>query len=108
MKPVMNLRSPLLLLFATVSTLSAAEALRVRQNEVAEWRGQFSRTYANPFNEVTLDALVTLADGSELRVPAFWAGKREWRFRFSSHTTGRFQFRTLCSDTNDTGLHGHP
>ena len=79
--------------------------LEVRQNEVAEWRGQSTRVRDDPFNEVTLDALVTLADGSELRVPAFWAGKQEWRFRFSSPVTGRFPFRTVCSDTNDAGLH---
>jgi hypothetical protein len=93
------------LLLAATNTLLSAEPLRVRQNEVAEWRGQSSRAHVDPFNEVTLDALVTLADGSELRVPAFWAGKQEWRFRFGSPVTGRFPFRTACSDTKDTGLH---
>jgi hypothetical protein len=92
-------------LLIAASTLLPAGTLPVRQNEVAEWRGQSSRACADPFNEVTLDALVTLADGSELHVPAFWAGKREWRFRFSSPIPGRFSFRTVCSDTNNAGLH---
>ena len=84
---------------------AANDSLQVRQNEVAEWRGQARRACADPFNEVTLAALVTLADGSELRVPGFWAGKQEWRFRFSSPFIGRFPFRTVCSDINDVGLH---
>ena len=42
---------------------AANDILSVQQNEVAEWRGQAIRAYADPFNEVTLDALVTLADG---------------------------------------------
>ncbi len=84
---------------------AANDSLQVRQNEVAEWRGQARRAYADPFNEVTLDALVTLADGRELRMPGFWAGKEEWRFRFSAPVTGHFPFRTVCSCTNDAGLH---
>jgi hypothetical protein len=83
----------------------SAETWRVRQNDVAECRMRSSIAYADPFREVTLDALVTLGGGREMRVPGFWAGRHEWRFRFSSPTTGRFLFRTVCSDANNAGLH---
>jgi hypothetical protein len=89
----------------SASSAAPAETLQVQQNEVAQWRGQSSRAHADPFNQITLDAIVTLPDGSEQRVPAFWAGKQEWRFRFSSPGTGRYPFRTVCSDTADAGLH---
>ena len=75
MKPIMKLRVLLLLLFAAANSLSSAAMLPVRKNEVSEWRMQSSRAYADPFNEVALDALVSLRDGSEIRVPEFWAGK---------------------------------
>ncbi|MCU0917909.1 MAG: hypothetical protein MUC88_25605, partial [Planctomycetes bacterium] len=38
----------------------SAETWRVRQNDVAECRMRSSIAYADPFREVTLDALVTL------------------------------------------------
>ncbi len=51
----------------SASSAASAEKLPVQQNEVAQWRGQSSRAHADPFNQITLDAIVTLPDGSEQR-----------------------------------------
>ena len=76
------------------------------RNCVTEWSFSSAKVYADPFNEVELDVLITAPDGSEQRVPAFWAGEQTWRVRYAPHTTGRFLYRTACSDTNNSGLHG--
>ena len=41
------------------------------QNQVAEWAYSSSKVYDDPFNEVTLDLLVTDPDGHAQTVPAF-------------------------------------
>lgn len=65
-----------------------------------------ARTYADPFNDVTLDAVFIDPQGRELRVPAFWAGAQRWKVRYASGVLGRHRFRTDCSSTDDPGLHG--
>ena len=65
-----------------------------------------TRAYADPFNEVTLDAVFRDPKGAELRVPAFWAGENSWKVRYASPVTGTHRFRTECSEARDTGLHG--
>jgi hypothetical protein len=76
------------------------------QNKPAEWHYTSGKTYADPFNDVELDVLITSPDGSEQRVPAFWAGDHTWRVRYSSPQIGQHQFRTECSDTSNANLHG--
>jgi hypothetical protein len=76
------------------------------RNCVTEWSFSSEKAYADPFNEVELDVLITAPDKSEQRVPAFWAGDQNWHVRYAPHTTGRFHYRTACSDTNNSGLHG--
>ncbi len=39
-------------------------------------------------------------------MPAFWAGGRRWRARYSSGELGEHRFRTECSDSGNAGLHG--
>ena len=76
------------------------------QNCMAEWSFTASGNHADPFNEITLDILVTGPNGEEQRVPAFWAGGQTWRVRYASPTVGTYHWRSDCSDPSDTGLHG--
>jgi len=62
--------------------------------------------YADPFNQVTLDALLTDPAGVVRRVPAFWAGGKTWKFRYASPLAGTHTFRTECNHAADAGLHG--
>ncbi|MCE5309915.1 MAG: DUF5060 domain-containing protein, partial [Acidobacteriales bacterium] len=70
-----------------------------------EWSISSGKKYADPFNEVELDVVFTGA-GAEIRVPAYWVGGGEWRVRFAPPEPGRYQYRTVASDTSNRELHG--
>ena len=82
-----------------------ANESRVEANRVAEVSLVSAKPYANPFMEVELDAVVTRPDGKQLRVPAFWAGGNDWKFRYASELTGTHSWKTECKDAANTGLH---
>jgi hypothetical protein len=99
----------LAVLFFAVSMLPAAEPAKletVAANHVAEMSFVSKKTYGNPFTEVTLDAVVTKPDGSQMRVPAFWAGDNRWVFRFASPQLGTYAWTLDCSDKENTDLEG--
>jgi len=78
----------------------------VARNCVMEWSFNSTRRYRDPFNEVEYSVVFTGPEGEEKIVPGFWAGENNWRVRYSSPLTGRHSYRTICSDTSDSGLHG--
>ncbi|MBM4034148.1 MAG: DUF4038 domain-containing protein [Planctomycetes bacterium] len=99
------------LLLAPPAAVRAADAAppwpqKVEANVVAEIALLSDKTYHSPFMEVELHALLTQPDGSQLRVPAFWAGGSRWCFRYASSKTGRVAWRTECSDRGNPKLHG--
>jgi hypothetical protein len=96
----------LLLSLALAATLHAAASEKVEANQVKEIPLVSSKPYANPFMEVELDAVVTRPDGKQLRVPAFWAGGNDWKFRYASELTGTHSWKTACKDASNSGLHG--
>jgi hypothetical protein len=79
---------------------------QVAVNRVAEIVLNSEKAYPNPFLEVRLDAMVTQPDGTQLRVPAFWAGGNQWRFRYAARCSGTATWRTECSDAGNLALHG--
>ncbi|MCX6878124.1 MAG: DUF4038 domain-containing protein [Verrucomicrobia bacterium] len=93
------------LLLAALTT-TPATAAPVEANQAAEVALVSGKTYANPFMDAQIDAVVTQPDGTQLRVPGFWAGGSDWRFRYASNKLGTHTWRTECSDTADAGLHG--
>ncbi len=60
-------------------------------------------THADPYNDVDLDVTFTGPDGSEITVPAFWAGGDEWKVRFAAPAAGPWRYRTTCTH-GDAGL----
>jgi len=104
---IKSLRLQISLALGFLTPSAPAAELAVAAHRVAEWSLTSARDRADPFNELELDAFIRDASGQELRLPAFWAGGRTWRFRFSSATPGELTYRTVCSDAADTGLHGH-
>ncbi len=94
------------LMIASSAFAGAAETQKVEANRVAEVALLSEKTYANPFLEVELDAVVTRPDGKQLRVPAFWAGDNRWCFRYASDQLGQHAWRSECSDKTNTKLHG--
>ena len=86
--------------------IASGTAAPLEANRVAEVPLVSGKAYANPFTEAQLEAVVTQPDGAQLRVPGFWAGETNWRFRYASGKVGTHTWRTECSDTNNSGLHG--
>lgn len=74
-------------------------------NEFIEIMLESAKRYADPFNEVELDAIFNEPSGREVRIPAFWAGNNTWRFRYASAVLGLHRFITECSDVNNASLH---
>jgi len=105
---LINLRMGIAIMINGISMLSfAAENVQtVEANSIAEIMVVSGKVYGNPFTEVELDALVTAPDGSNSRVPAFWAGGNLWKFRYASSATGTYAWKLACSDTNNATLHG--
>ena len=62
--------------------------LRIEANRAVELALRANSTYADPFNEVTLDVTFIDPRGRELRVPGFWAGSNVWKVRYASPAAG--------------------
>ena len=86
--------------------LHAADALTVQANQVAEIIFEAGKPHPEPFLQVTLDVEFTDPDGAKKLVPAFWAGKNQWKVRYASPLVGVHAWRSVCSAADDTGLHG--
>jgi hypothetical protein len=91
-------------LLAVAACADAGQAAEA--NRVAEIALTSQKTYRDPFNEISLDAIITQPEGGQQRVPAFWAGGNRWCFRYASGRPGPVAWRTECSDPGNSGLHG--
>jgi hypothetical protein len=101
------MKTPLLVVLVTISVAWANAAnFSAEANRTVEISFTSEKDYADPFNLVTLDAVVSTPDGRQLRVPAFWAGGKTWRVRYASPVTGKHGFRTECNDASNPALHG--
>jgi Protein of unknown function (DUF4038)/Domain of unknown function (DUF5060) len=85
---------------------SSPQALSGINHQPLEWAFVSTKQYRDPFNEVQLDVIVTDPQGKEQRIPAFWAGEQTWKVRYGSHTPGRYRYRSICSDSTNSSLHG--
>lgn len=103
-EPVARVVVSLFCLCASARVL--AEGQKTSTNCVAEWTVTSGKAYADPFNEADVDAVVTAPDGSVQRVPAFWAGGRTWRVRYSSVQAGTHRWRIEASDRSNAELNG--
>ncbi len=65
-----------------------------------------SVTYTNPAAQVQLRIRLTSPLGETHHLAGFWDGGLVWRARFKPGFPGRWQYRTICSDTANDGLHG--
>lgn len=72
---------------------------------VAEIAFTAQTEHLDPSLSLRLDVLFTTPSGAQLRVPAFWAGGKTWKVRYSSGETGKHTYVTVCSDSSDAGLH---
>src|SRR5580658_2129852 len=71
-----------------------------------EWSYASGKQYSDPFNQVEVDAIVTLPSGQEERIPAFWAGGSTWRVRYAPPVPGLYKVRSDSTDAANRDLHG--
>jgi hypothetical protein len=70
-----------------------------------EWVWTSGRQYEDPFNQVDVDALVTLPSGGKERIPGFWAGGSTFRVRYAPPGAGTYKVWSVCSDAKNRDLH---
>ena len=62
------------------------------------------KKYEDPYRDV--DVNLVLTNGTvTYNIPGFWDGGNIWRARFMCPTAGRWTYTTVCTDTENTGLH---
>jgi hypothetical protein len=67
---------------------------------------QSSKTYNNPIYDVRdFKATFTAPSGRTRTVYGFWDGGTDWKIRFMPDEKGKWTWKTVCSDTENTGLH---
>jgi hypothetical protein len=79
--------------------------LNVPQWAVYELLLQSAREVGDPLRDVRVQVSFTGPGGTARSVEAFWDGDGTWRARFCPTATGRWRYRTVCSDPANTGLH---
>lgn len=63
-----------------------------------------NKTYENPFADVDINATFTHEDGTVIAIPGFWNGENEWKVRFISEKTGKWNYEITCTDESNTSL----
>jgi len=87
-----------------LTVCAAADLPMVPRWKRFEQQFQSEVVHTNPI-AVSLRVELRSPQGERQTVPGFWDGGKTWRMRALPGIAGRWSFRTICSDTNDTGLH---
>jgi len=80
--------------------------MNIRQNEISELLFTTDAHYSDPFNEAELDVIFTAPDGLVRKIPAFWAGGRTWKARYSSGLIGTHSYLSQSPDKAMDGITG--
>jgi hypothetical protein len=64
-----------------------------------------TRSYANPYADVTLRVVYSGPAGRSIRAYGFWDGGETFRIRCAFGAPGVWRWKTECSDTTNAGLH---
>lgn len=86
---------------------SSLNAQSVEKWHLFEQAFESSRNYQNPLYEVnSFKVLFQSPGGREITRNGFWDGGLSWKVRFCPDEVGTWTFRSACSDTSNSGLHG--
>jgi len=64
-----------------------------------------TKAYANPSADVTLKVTYRGPEQETITGPGFWDGSNTFKLRCLFPKAGRWTWQTICSDSNNTGLH---
>jgi uncharacterized protein DUF4038/uncharacterized protein DUF5060 len=98
-------RAIFIFLLCAIAIPAVAVSAPAAHGAIFETSFTSAKRYADPFNEVDVDAIFSRGRES-WRVPAFWRGGSEWGVRFSPPTPGEFSLRLESSDRNNPDLNG--
>src|SRR4051794_17153382 len=90
---------------SSIAKSGVAEERPAISGTATEWAYVSGKQYDDPFNQVDVDAIITLPSGTEERVPAFWAGGSTWRVRYAPPAPGAYKVRSVCTDAKNRDLH---
>ena len=95
-------------MLAALVVMAGGNAVAADQ-EVPKWQRfeltlESSANYANPLQEAQLEATFTAPSGQTRKVPGFWDDKNTWRVRFAPNETGKWTYKTSCSDKSNKAL----
>lgn len=88
------------------TSISTHGATGVGKWQRVEIKLDSSASYTNPVQQATLTATFSSPSGKAHKVYGFWDGDKTWKVRFSPNETGKWTYKTECSDTTNKGLHG--
>ena len=91
---------------AVMACLNSASAASVAKWERFEVKLESSANHTNPVQQAALTATFTSPSGKAQKVYGFWDGERTWKVRFAPNETGKWTYKTECSDSANRGLHG--
>ena len=63
-----------------------------------------TKKYDNPYKDVSIDAVFTHTDGTQISLPGFWKEEDTFAVRFSPTKTGTWNYKITCSDASNTSL----
>jgi len=84
---------------------SPSFAPRAEQWGVQELTLRSSRTYDNPFADVSIQGRFQ-SQGKEITVNGFYDGDHTWKIRFMPETSGKWTFKTVSTDPDLGGKSG--
>ncbi|UHG93079.1 DUF4038 domain-containing protein [Spirosoma oryzicola] len=65
-----------------------------------------AKSYSDPLYDLkTFDVQFMSPSGKKKTVSGFWDGEASWKVRFAPDETGNWTYRSICSDTLNSGLH---
>jgi hypothetical protein len=74
---------------------------------ILEWTVESHRSYADPFNDVDVDAIFRRVGSSDRwRVPAFWKAGNQWTIRFAAPKPGEYSYSLESTDRTNPDLNG--
>src|SRR5688500_2300838 len=92
-------RAGLLLLFVlSSSSLNAQTVPSVGQWERFEVAAANTKSYSDPYVDVSLNVTYTRPDGSTVAFWGFYDGGSTWKIRFMPDQLGRWQYHATFSD----------
>ncbi len=99
--------SIIIFILVILPACSSEKSKMAEQWKEKELTFESTQTYQNPYVDIEFYAEFIHENGTRLIRPGFWDGDNTWKIRFASpEESGNWNFKTVCSNENDDGLHG--